>query len=60
MVDPHQTIVMSFEKDPGQAELGKRGSLQQDLFSKAFHDDKARVFYKVDKDHGLVNGGVVY
>jgi hypothetical protein len=30
---------MSYEKDPGQPELGKRGSLQQDLFSKAFHDD---------------------
>ena len=47
--------------DPGQPNLGKRDSLKQDYFDKAFKDDQARVVYKVDmKDHGLWNGGVVY
>lgn len=46
-------------KDPGYKELNKRSSKQQDLFSKEFRDNQARIIHKVDESHGLINGGII-
>ena len=59
-VDPYQTIWTNFDKDPGHPNHNKRCSIDQALKSNSFYDSKGNVMNKVDKNHGMRNGGTLY
>ena len=59
LVIPHQTIMSCFDRDPKQPDLGKRNSTQQGLKDMAFLDSRGQYRFRVDKTHGLRNGGTI-
>ena len=61
--NPYQTVDPWVDpliyKDPGYIELGKRDTYKQDLKSKAIRDHSGSPIYKIDRSHGLLNGGLI-
>lgn len=63
MVNPFQTIVRHYDKDPVQPDLGKRNALKQGLFDKVSYDVRGKPFIKVDtqkEDTLETRNGVIY